>query len=373
MKHTYITRNAHCRAGVAGCLEDATPPPEGSGGNVAGGTPGGGGPDGAGVPHGGTPRCSVAEMLKRTSLESTSAVDAMGTSTAPGTEEGIFSARSSPTFAWDEGDVLDDDFALPPPAVPLDPCPEDDDAELSECEGGLPKVDTNIGPAWWSSDARLPQLRTRTICSYSPKQPPLLSHPAWLPGTPLTPLSKTGALELEAKQRAGPSKDRRATPPTSLLPIGAQLNEGATGVEGVLNCVRFDLLDVDGFVALIDNEERPTLCRPFVLCGACDKGQACRHQHTLTVPWLSGATLPPESSGGHVANVEALELHKLFWLLDRAPSPAARHALLQTVAFLLYRGELVWCRHVGRAAAAELWEFFLDVRACSEGAVGVPK
>jgi len=230
---------------------EGAPSPEGSGGTPAGGTPVGGGSDETEIPQVGALRCSFAEMLKRASSESSPAVDSMGTSTAPGTEEGIFSARSSPTFGWDEDGALDD-FALPPPAVPLEP-PEDDDAELSECEGGLLQVDNGVGPAWWWGGAHLPTLRARTVHPDSLQQPPT-------PRLQATP-----------------------TPTTPLLPTDAQLREGVAGVEGVLHRVRVDLEGADGVVAPIDHEERPTPCRSVQrLCHGQSGPRQPRDAHELS-------------------------------------------------------------------------------------------
>eukprot|EP00913_Durusdinium_trenchii_P009168 g8617.t1 len=68
----------------------------------------------------------------------------------------------------------------------------------------------------------------------------------------------------------------------------------------------------------------------------------------------------------------ALDTTKLFALLDSAPSPTARHALLQTVACVLYQGEVVWCRHVGRAATHQLWESFLSMHGGTSSARATP-
>jgi len=235
------------------------------------------------------------------------------------------------------------DFELPPPVIPVD-------EKLPEDEGD------NSDTAAWSSNARLPQLRIRTF-----RTSPYIS-----PQT--SPLSSDGSKHRRRSSRA-------LDDPSMASATRAQLREGATGVEDVLNRVRYDLLEskeASSFNVLVENAELPDLCRHHLLRGECRYGQHCRYQHVMPLRWLAGASPPSSSSGSYVTHVEALEASKLFLLLDSAPSQTARHALLQTVAFVLYKGEVVWCRHVGRPDRQQLWESFLavhgpDARVASRG------
>eukprot|EP00435_Cladocopium_sp_Y103_P054446 s526_g17.t1 len=201
----------------------------------------------------------------------------------------------------------------------------------------------------WSIQARLPQLRVRTFRA-SPNTSP--------------PLSPTSPEKFLPRRRSSKENESLATA------TRAQLREGATGVEDVLNRVRYDLLEskeMSNFQILVDNVERPELCRPHLLRGDCRYGHNCRYQHVTPLRWLSGWAVPLVSNGSHVPFVETLETGKFFHLLDSAPSATARHALLQTVAFVLHKGEVVWCRHVGKTAAQQLWDSFLSVHGALSG------
>eukprot|EP00439_Symbiodinium_sp_Y106_P024261 s3122_g2.t4 len=223
------------------------------------------------------------------------------------------------------------DFQLPPPAISTDEGPTAEDLH-----GG-----DSADAATWSCNARLPQLRIRTF-----RMSPFASP-------------QTSPLSAEKPRR----RSSRAADETPMMSATrAQLREGATGVEDVLNRVRYDLqesFDLGSFTVLVENAELPDLCRHHLLRGDCRYGQHCRYQHLTPVRWLSGSFSPPSSSGSHVTHVEAMESSKLFLLLDSAPSHTARHALLQTVAFVLFRGEVVWCRHIGRPDRQQLWDSFL--------------
>eukprot|EP00930_Biecheleria_cincta_P057017 TRINITY_DN43023_c0_g1_i1.p1 TRINITY_DN43023_c0_g1~~TRINITY_DN43023_c0_g1_i1.p1 ORF type:complete len:854 (-),score=133.34 TRINITY_DN43023_c0_g1_i1:255-2816(-) len=241
-------------------------------------------------------------------------------------------------------DVFDENFLLPPPAVPLDS--SEVEAQQLSFED---QARTCPDAASWSCSARLPQLRIRAFRS-------LPSHSPQRHANHSPRLSPALVVRRRSVCRAGDDS------PASSPATRAQLREGATGAEDVLNRIRYDLMDASGFVALIDNVEQPPLCRPFLLRGECKYGQNCRYQHAPPVNWLSGSSAPLVSSGSHIAHVEEFDVSKLFALLDSAPSQTARHALIQTVAFVLYRGEVVWCRHIGRSAARQLWGSFLGTR-----------
>ena len=230
----------------------------------------------------------------------------------------------------DSGDIVMTEFELPPPVIPLEEKADEWDIGL----GDSSEV--------WSIQARLPQLRVRTFRASPHASPPL---------SPTSPVDK-----LQQPRRRSKADESTATA------TRAQLREGATGVEDVLNRVRYDLLEskeMNCFKIMVDNVERPDLCRSHLLRGDCRYGSTCRYQHVVPLAWLSGSAPPLVSNGSHVPYVETLETSMLFHLLDSAPSQTARHALLQTVAFVLYKGEVVWSRHVGKNAAQQLWDSFL--------------
>lgn len=241
----------------------------------------------------------------------------------------------------DPGDIVMTEFELPPPVIPLE-------EKADGWEGDDAPSDV------WSIQARLPQLRVRTFRA-SPNTSPLSS--------PTSPDKF-----LQPRRRSSKENESLATA------TRAQLREGATGVEDVLNRVRYDLLESKemSFKILVDNVERPELCRPHLLRGDCRYGYNCRYQHVTPLRWLSGWAVPLVSNGSHVPFVETLETGKFFHLLDSAPSATARHALLQTVAFVLHKGEVVWCRHVGKTAAQQLWDSFLSLRALSGNGAHLP-
>ncbi|CAJ1402041.1 unnamed protein product [Effrenium voratum] len=225
----------------------------------------------------------------------------------------------SPQTLAEDGDLAD--FELPPSAVPLekDGKVTDDDTSASDgCDA-------------WSHTARLPQLRVRAF----------------------------RASPLRSPMRSPDNAPRRRSKDEGAAATRAQLREGGTGVEDVLNRVRYDLCDSEGFQVLVDNVERPNLCRAHLLRAECRHGSNCRHHHGGSLRWRGER---PLVSSGSVPHVEALGLAHLWQLLDSAPCSTARHSLLQTVAFLLYQGEVVWSRHVGRTATQQLWDSFLASR-----------
>ncbi|CAE7198026.1 grsT [Symbiodinium natans] len=146
------------------------------------------------------------------------------------------------------------DFVLPPPAIPVD-------EKLTQVDTPVPNVSEDAPT--WSSNARLPQLRIRTF-----RMSPYLS-PQMSPKTP------------EKHRR----RTSRALDDTAMTPITrAQLREGATGVEDVLNRVRYDLLECTeaaSFTVLVENSELPDLCRHHLLRGECRYGQHCPAPQTV--------------------------------------------------------------------------------------------
>lgn len=253
---------------------------------------------------------------------------------ASGSDAASPQALSVQDDTQDAGDLVMTELELPPPVIPV------------EKADGWEDAPSDV----WSIQARLPQLRVRTFRA-SPNASP--------------PLSPTSPDKFLPRRRS--SKDESLATATR-----AQLREGATGVEDVLNRVRYDLLETSNFKILLDNVERPELCRPHLLRGDCRYGHNCRYQHVTPLRWLSGWAVPLVSNGSHVPFVETLETGKFFHLLDSAPSALARHALLQTVAFVLHKGEVVWCRHVGKAAAQQLWDSFLSHGALSANGSHLP-
>jgi len=59
---------------------------------------------------------------------------------------------------------------------------------------------------------------------------------------------------------------------------------------------------------------------------------------------------------------------ELVKLLDYASSAMMRNSLMQRVAFVLFRGEAVWCRHLCQEVAQELWDVFITA-CCKHNAV----